>query len=411
MRERGFFEEAMKKLAPLSPEFVRIDHLYDYYDVYQLNHVGEPTYKWDELDRVVDAVVAAGAEPLLCLSYLPPELARESVYGPPTDYAAWEELVYQTVRHFNVERGLGIRYWEIWNEPNLPSFWDGSLDDYLLLYQASVKGALRADSSIKLGGPATASLPLYLQVGVPLFERNWVGALVGYVQEHHLPLDFLSWHYYDSRAENYSASVTKHQRWTADVQPPPVLLLTEWNWSGLPAPELDTEVAAAHAAAVLTVLADTPLEQAFFFEPIDSSVQPEGRWGMMHKDGTVKPVYNTFGLAGKLVGERVAVQSNHSRVGALAAKDNDNVTLLVWRKGGREDSLPVIVAVNSLPAGSQMAATVYGLDAENDTLHYGGESLLIGKEISWVSEAGRWETTITLMPNSVQLIQFSLAGD
>lgn len=379
MQQPGYFDRAMSLLKPIAPRIVRIDHSYDYYHVYEIGPGGQPLYRWAELDRVVDAIIAAGAKPLICISYLPQALARDSVYGPPIDLAAWEALVYQTVQHFNVERKLDIHYWEVWNEPNVPSFWSGTLDEYLQLYEATVRGALRADPSIWLGGPATASLDPWLDVAAPFTERNWITELVRYSQAHSLPVDFISWHYYDPIPADYIWSIRNHQQWLAGLSPAPRLLLTEWNWSAAPAPELDTEVAAAYAAAMLTTLTDSSLDQAFFFEPIDSSIAWEGRWGMMRKDGVTKPIYDTFRLMSELMGERLAVQSDHPYVGALAVREGDHVNVLVWHYGGEQAALPITLSVSGSLADSQSAANS-------------------------AATSDKWTYTFDLPINSVQLI-------
>jgi xylan 1,4-beta-xylosidase len=390
MSQAGYFEKAMQTLQPIEPGWIRIDHIYDYYGVYQIDATGKPTYNWHELDRVVDAIEASGAQPLISISYLPPALSSGNVYAPPTDFGQWEELVYQTVYHFNIERKLGIRYWEVWNEPNVPSFWSGTLNDYLKLYEATTHGALRADSSIEIGGPATASFDRWLAVSAPFYEQNWISELSRYTQAHNLPLNFVSWHYYDSQPENFAWSVQTHQQWVASAAPAPHLLLTEWNWSAAPAPELDTDVTAAYAAAVLTTLADTPLDKAFFFEPIDSSTVWEGRWGLMRKDGVQKPVYNTFRLANNLQGQRLAVNSNQSDVGALAAKDAGKINLLIWRYGQPPQSAEVELVFTGMT--SKAAYQVYDAD------------VLMTASYTQKLSSGQWGLSINLPADAVWLI-------
>ena len=41
--------------------------------------------------------------------------------------------------------GWGIRYWEMWNEPDLPWFWDSSLEDYARLLKVGYLAAKHAD--------------------------------------------------------------------------------------------------------------------------------------------------------------------------------------------------------------------------------------------------------------------------
>lgn len=46
---------------------------------------------------------------------------------------SWAEYVRHTVAHYTGE----VRYWEVWNEPDLPYFWSGSSEDYLRLLKVA----------------------------------------------------------------------------------------------------------------------------------------------------------------------------------------------------------------------------------------------------------------------------------
>lgn len=404
MQTPGYFELAATRLTPLKPHYVRIDHIYDYYGVYQVQD-GKVVYDWTALDRVVDAILATGAQPFICLSYLPPAMAQD-VYGPPPDWEAWGELVYQTVYHFNVERQLGIEYWEVWNEPNLFGFWHGTLDDYLRLYEVTAINAKRADPTIRVGGPATASLHKTMELGAYFHERNWVQALGVHSQRRNVPLDFVSWHYYDAAARNYAWSVAQHRGWLNEIGLTPELLITEWNWSAAaPVPELDTEVAAAHAAGVVTTLVDAPLKQAFFFEVIDSSTQPEGRWGMVHKTGQVKPVYWTLRWLNDLAGNRVGTRSNHPQVGVLASQTEDMMRILLWRyvdAGGA--TLATDVTITGLAAINLNAGQMYELATAPAS--YDAPYPRTALQSEWRDNDLIFR--LELLPKDVRLIQFSL---
>ena len=103
---------------------------------------------WEDIDRRIEFIRRCGAEPIVCLSYTPKPLLRDPRYplvSPPKDWSLWKEIA---------------SYWEVWNGPNSPGFWRGSgqggLEDYLRLYEASAKGALKADPTVKVGGPGLA---------------------------------------------------------------------------------------------------------------------------------------------------------------------------------------------------------------------------------------------------------------
>lgn len=201
-----------------------------------------------------------------------------------------------------------------------------------------------------------------------------------------------------------------HQQWLSNHISTPRLLLTEWNRSSAYVPELDSEVTAAYAAATLTTLADTTLAQAFFFEPIDNSLSWEGRWGMMRKDGVLKPVYHTFSLASQLAGERVATSSDHPDVGALASRKGDQINLLVWRYG--ESSTPKFTTLNftGLPATGTLTLAISGIDAEHGNLYRisTASDLLTESMVAQITLPGQWSMPLELPVNSVRLIEVTI---
>ena len=69
-------------------------------------------YSWEKLDRVIDGLRAMGKEPFICLSYMPELISanRAGRVHPPADFEQWKRLVFATVHHLNIERGLAIRY-------------------------------------------------------------------------------------------------------------------------------------------------------------------------------------------------------------------------------------------------------------------------------------------------------------
>src|SRR5262245_10791984 len=63
------------------------------------------------------------------------------------------------IRHYNEGWAggahHGIRYWEIWNEPeNRPSMWSGSDQDYFRLYRIAARAIKKHNPQLKVGGPA-----------------------------------------------------------------------------------------------------------------------------------------------------------------------------------------------------------------------------------------------------------------
>ena len=143
---------------------------------------GKVKGSWDfsSLDQVVNDITAAGARPLLTISYAPEWMwncatgaIADPSFAPFGDYMA--RLVgYYNKGSFIAEDGRTIAnpkgvanritYWELWNEPDLwtlgcppggnPNI---SVAQYVVMWNAAVPKMLAVDSTIKFVGPTTAN--------------------------------------------------------------------------------------------------------------------------------------------------------------------------------------------------------------------------------------------------------------
>jgi hypothetical protein len=139
---------------------------------------------WDfgPLDSVVNEVTAAGAQPVLNLVHAPDWMwdcsartIRDLTFNEFADYMA-RLVAYYNNGSFVAEDGRTITnpagaanritYWELWNEPDLPSL--ACLPDrapnitgaqYVAMWNATSAKMLAVDPSIKLIGPVTDAVP------------------------------------------------------------------------------------------------------------------------------------------------------------------------------------------------------------------------------------------------------------
>lgn len=80
---------------------------------------------------------------------------------PPEDFEKWSDICVNIVRHYNEGWNDGfawnIRYWEIWNEPDLAgNMWNAPLERYFELYALTAKKLKARFPGIRVGGPAYA---------------------------------------------------------------------------------------------------------------------------------------------------------------------------------------------------------------------------------------------------------------
>ncbi|MBA2614657.1 MAG: xylan 1,4-beta-xylosidase [Actinobacteria bacterium] len=156
---------------------------------------GEPRYDFAQVERTYDAVLATGLRPVVELSFMPRDLARDpqaSVFeyrgliSPPRDWERWGELVRKLAAHLVARYGIDeVRRWgfEVWNEANLEVFWAGSREEYFQLYDVAVRAVKSVDERLLVGGPATAA-------------AGWVREFLDFVAAEDSPLDFFSTHTY-----------------------------------------------------------------------------------------------------------------------------------------------------------------------------------------------------------------------
>ena len=119
---------------------------FEYGDV----HPAPDVWKWDHMDKCVALAKQEGISLIgLLLGGPQPDTAtRRKAYG---------EYVYQTVNRYKDT----VKIWEIWNEPNIPSFWENpDVKLYTLLVKEAYRQAKKADPTCTVivgstSGPGT----------------------------------------------------------------------------------------------------------------------------------------------------------------------------------------------------------------------------------------------------------------
>jgi len=176
---------------------------------------GAPVYDWTIVDRIIDTYRARGVRPYLQIGFMPEALStapagmayqhpwrpgfdyRLIATGwsyPPGSYEKWGELVFQWTKH-NVERygraEVEKWYFEVWNEPNLPVYWQGSPEDFYKLHDFAIAGVRRALPSARVGGPDVAGAGGSFMDGFLQHVTSGTNYATG---ETGTPTDFLSFH-------------------------------------------------------------------------------------------------------------------------------------------------------------------------------------------------------------------------
>lgn len=105
------------------------------------------TFHWDHIDRVVSAARARGLEVLALPGYTPAwaRPAGTTDKFPPTNPIHFATFVGAAAARYTNQ---GVTHWEIWNEPNIKSFWQPSPD-----VAAYTRLLVAASAAIKLVDP------------------------------------------------------------------------------------------------------------------------------------------------------------------------------------------------------------------------------------------------------------------
>ncbi len=166
-------------------------------------------YHWKSTDDILSVHYANGFETFFRLG-ISFNLTKKSPYWDPpydygdTTYTNISEVFKRTVMHYNDgwDNGFhyGIKYWNIWTEPD-GGFWNRSVSDttYYRMYTDVSKTLKNYDATLKVGGPGLLS-------GSVVSKRPWVNHFIDYCRTHDAPLDFLSWHLY-SQHNPYAVQV------------------------------------------------------------------------------------------------------------------------------------------------------------------------------------------------------------
>ena len=289
-------------------------------------------YTFTYLDRVVDSYLALGIRPFLELGFMPRKMASgtQTIFywtgntTPPADHEKWAAMVKATIAHLAERYGSDeVSTWpcEVWNEPNLPGFWENAdKEKYLQLYAVTAKAVKEVLPQMRVGGPAICG---------GSGSQEWVSDFLTFCRDNDLPLDFVSRHAYMGQQTTKTGRYTYHEmcapaftyeemRCTRDIIDSfpeyrgMEMHITEFNTSYNPmCPIHDTNLNAAYIAALLGCLGDVAASYSYWtfgdvFEEIGVPTRPfHGGFGMIANGLIPKPTMWTFAFFSRLTGDCV----------------------------------------------------------------------------------------------------------
>jgi xylan 1,4-beta-xylosidase len=221
------------------------------------------SYDFGPTDRAILSIVRAGEQVEFNLGHSDLSCAGIGFNNaPPPDPAEYALVARNVARHYNDGWAhgyhLGIRYWEIWNEPDLIPFWAGTREQFYALYAATSRALKGLHSWMQIGGPALTT------------NNDLTGyreSLLAFIRDHRLPLDFYSIHHYSDFTEDpldfnrlgdsYRRLLDHYGFRHAAIQ------LTEWNYGIAEQPTPMQR--AAYVASSLVLMQHSQLSRAVYY--------------------------------------------------------------------------------------------------------------------------------------------------
>lgn len=268
-------------------KWIRIDFSWSHIET------SEGNYNWNVLDNCVDEARARG----LCILgnvFGTPSWASTDggPNDPPSKKIYWTSFIQEVIFRFQNK----IKYWSMWNEPNLEEFWKGTVDDYMnLILIPGSETAKTFDPSCKIVGPDLAHL----------HSKNakwniWMRQIFRKGGKEHL--DVISHHIYDNRGP--SEIFDKLEEDQAPLIPSVFKVLeeegvenkpfwiTETGWN---TKDVSEDTQSDYYLEFLQNLEHRPsISNIFFYMIIDDAGLNEHLFGIVSYDYTPKKSYYTY---------------------------------------------------------------------------------------------------------------------
>jgi hypothetical protein len=378
------WDSRIAEIRTLHPHLIRL-FVQEYFHV--MPAMGK--YNFATLDRSVDEIVQAGAIPLMTIAIRPkalyPRIDQDIV--DPTSYPEWEALISAMVTHYK-QRGLHGLYWEVGNEGDIGesggSPYRFTPEDYVRYYQHTVAAILRADPGAHVGGPAVAN-----------YKSPILPALVEAADSKKIPLNFISWHIYNSDPKAIQETI-EYQKALLAKHPSlhPETILDEWNMA-LTVPPKDPRIQPAFIAETAWRMKESDLTYSCYYHIRDYHVDRDqfasytssggasfmASWwnrmpqysGLFDYQNVVRPAYFSFELLARVTGDRLNATSDDDSVHAFLAYDKlyKYYSLMFWNFS----ATPVTLKID--PTGLPGTLTVHRRMLDAETPHQDENARLV----------------------------------
>lgn len=164
---------------------------------------GKLSFHYTLVDQVIDFLLSIGLRPLIQLSFMPRELAKDPektvcyspfITSPPREMSEWDLLIEDFTRHLLNRYGTDeVILWpfSVWNEPITSKSMFGFGDDSLFFrfYRHTYYAVKKVCPDILIGSPSI----LYME---NLGNDTWLRTFITYARKHNCMPEFINVHYY-----------------------------------------------------------------------------------------------------------------------------------------------------------------------------------------------------------------------
>ena len=335
------------------------------------------SYDFRRTDTYVNSILQTGAQIVYRLGVSIEHTPIKYFTAPPGDNEKWAAICRHIVMHYNDgwADGFhhGIRYWEIWNEPDIrDNMWAGTFAEYFLLYDVTARQLKAYDPTLQIGGPAAAN---------PSVHEGILPAFLAYCRDEHLPLDFLSWHLYTDDPRDYgSTALDIRHALDAHGYPRAEIHCNEWHymeagqWGVIMDPAVDGQHkrklfakingAEGAAFAVCTLL-------AFQHSPVAVANYYTGDtmwWGLFDQYGDREKTFYAFLAFRKLLETPLLARidcadaDDRLAIGAGLSADGQHATILLSNFNAPAHTMRL--ELTGFPWRGPTTCTVYRLDED-----------------------------------------------
>ncbi|MDC7233995.1 MAG: hypothetical protein PQJ58_12250 [Spirochaetales bacterium] len=369
----------------------------------------QEVYNWQYIDELFDALLENRIRPFIEFGFCPQDMASGETtqfwwkgnVTPPRDYTQWGNLIERSVTHWIERYGISeVRNWyfEVWNEPNLHAFWDGTKQEYFSLYKSTVKVIKNINQELRVGGPATSNfVPDERFAGEVEDESKqltfqtedleslkwrgvWVENFLDFCSHENLPVDFISTHPYptDFALDGYGRtkglsrnvdSTKKDLTWLRHLInnspfPKAEIHLTEWSSSPSPR-DCSHDYLPAATFIVKSNIESSGLVDSLSYWTFTDVFEESGAgdsifhggFGMINFQGIVKPSFHAYRFLNYL-GDREI--SRGDKYIATRNSSSGKLSLLIYHYPDEvKQAVPISPYPNRVPAEDLMATGSY----------------------------------------------------